>query len=114
MNTGVETKVAAGSFTAALTGILTWVLVTFIPYFHKGLPPDLAAIIPAIAGWAGASIAGWAAPHTPRAVATALTAAAEAGAGAGGARGTAARRAWGSKAAAEPAGDDDPAAVHDS
>jgi hypothetical protein len=61
----VETKTAAAVF----TGLLTWILVTDIPAFHGGLPPDLAAVLPVLAG----AVGGWLAPHTPRTTARATT-----------------------------------------
>lgn len=66
MQQPVETKVAAGSFSAAVTGFLTWILVTYVPAFRNGLPPDLGAILPILIGWACGTVASWAAPHTSR------------------------------------------------
>ena len=54
----VETKTAAALF----TGLLTWMLVTYVPAFRNGLPSDLAAVLPVIVG----AVGGWFAPHTPR------------------------------------------------
>ena len=64
----IETKVAAGSFTGIAAGLLTWALVAYVPAFKTGLPPQLAAFIPVIAGWLVSTVAGYLAPHTPRAV----------------------------------------------
>lgn len=69
---GVETKVAAGSATAALTGLLTWALVTFVPTFRAGLAPQLATFLPIAVGWVLSTAAGYLAPHTPRPEAPAL------------------------------------------
>lgn len=63
---GIETKVAAGSVTAVVTGLLTWALVTFVPMFRTGLPPQLATFLPIAVGWALSTAAGYLAPHTPR------------------------------------------------
>lgn len=65
---GVETKTAAASATAIVTGLLTWVLVTFVPVFRTGLPPQLATFLPVAVGWALSTSAGYLAPHTPRPV----------------------------------------------
>ena len=60
----VETKVAASTIAAALTGVGLWVLQTYA--FHGDVPlPVLAAvqtIVPAFVTFA----AGYMAPHTPR------------------------------------------------
>jgi hypothetical protein len=64
MSTGIETKVAASSGTSVITGIVTWILVTYIPVFHSGLPAPLAAFLPWIVSAVSGAIAGYAAPHT--------------------------------------------------
>jgi hypothetical protein len=62
----VETKTAAHASAAAVTGVITWALVQFVPYFHAGLPGPLATFLPfAVSGFLGAA-AGFLAPHTPR------------------------------------------------
>jgi hypothetical protein len=63
---GVEAKVAAGSVTGIVTGLLTWALVTYVPAFRTGLPPQLAAFLPVAIGWALSTYAAWRVPHTPR------------------------------------------------
>lgn len=62
----VETKVAAGSSVAAVTGMITWVLVTFVPAFQHGVPPQLATFLPYVVSALLGSIAAYMAPHTPR------------------------------------------------
>ena len=62
----IETKVAAGSFTGIITGLLTWALVAYVPAFRAGLPPPVAALIPWAVAWLAHSAAGYMAPHTPR------------------------------------------------
>lgn len=59
-----ETKVFAQFTTASLTGIVTWVLTTYV--FKGALPPQLATFLPyAVPAFAGL-VAGWWAKHTPR------------------------------------------------
>jgi hypothetical protein len=62
----IETKVAAGSATGIVTGLLSWALVSYIPAWHNGIPATLLPFIPAIAGWLCATAAGYLAPHTSR------------------------------------------------
>ena len=64
----IETKVAVGSFTGILTGLVTWVLVAYVPAFRAGLPGPVAALIPVAVAWLAHSAAGYLAPHTPRAL----------------------------------------------
>ena len=40
----VETKVAAGGATTIVTGAITYILVTFVPSFHSGVPANLQEI----------------------------------------------------------------------
>lgn len=62
----IETKVGAGSFAGAVTGLLTYVLVTFVPALHAGLPPELATLLPIGIGWLCHTATAWLAPHTQR------------------------------------------------
>lgn len=62
----IEAKVAAGSAASTVTGILTWLLVTYVPAFHSGLPTALAALLPFIVATALGSATAYLAPHTPR------------------------------------------------
>ncbi len=70
----VETKTAASASAGVVTGVITWILVTYVPVFRTGLPAPLATFLPYIVSVVLASAAGWLAPHTPRPDAT-LTAA---------------------------------------
>lgn len=70
----IESKVAAGSFTGIVTGLLTWALVAYVPAFRTGLPPPVAAFIPVAVGWLLSSVAAYRAPHTPRPVPASVTA----------------------------------------
>lgn len=65
-NQPVETKVAASSATSVLTGVITWILVTYVPVFHAGLPGPLATFLPWIISAVTATAAGYLAPHTSR------------------------------------------------
>ena len=62
----IETKVAAGSFTGILTGLITWALVAYVPAFRAGLPAPVAALIPVAVAWLAHSVAAYEAPHTHR------------------------------------------------
>lgn len=63
----VETKTAAAASVSTVTGIVTWVLVTYVPAFHAGLPASLATFLPFIVASVLGAASGWLAPHTPRA-----------------------------------------------
>ena len=62
----IETKVGAGSFAGAVTGLLTYVLVTFVPALHAGLPAELSTLLPILVGWLCHTATAWLAPHTTR------------------------------------------------
>ena len=66
MKDPVEIKTAAGGASAIISGVITWILVTYVPAFHDGLPSTLATFLP----WAVSAILGAAAsylaPHTAR------------------------------------------------
>ena len=68
MSSVVETKVAAGSFTGILSGLVVWALVAYVPAFRTGLPAPVAALIPVAVAWLIHSVTGYMAPHTPRPV----------------------------------------------
>lgn len=63
-NRATETKTKASSATAAATGLLLWVLQTYV--FKGAVPPVLESwiyvLVPGILSWA----AGYFAPHTHR------------------------------------------------
>jgi hypothetical protein len=64
--TGVETKVAAGSSVAVLSGVVVWALTTFIPAWRAGIPVQLQPFIPmAVSAFLG-TLAAYRAPHTHR------------------------------------------------
>lgn len=62
----VETKVAAGASVSTLTGVVTWILVSWVPAFRSGLPPALASFLPYIVSSVLGAAAAYLAPHTPR------------------------------------------------
>ncbi len=64
----VEAKVAYGSFTGILTGLVVWALVAYVPAFRSGLPVPVAALIPVAVAWLAHSVTGSLAPPTPRPV----------------------------------------------
>ncbi len=66
MTAPIETKVKAGSTAGALTGLVIWALVAYVPAFHDGVPEPVVAIIPVVLSVIGGGIAAWLAPHTSR------------------------------------------------
>jgi hypothetical protein len=68
MTAPVESKVAAAASASAITGVITWILVTYVPTLHGGLPASLATFLPFVVASAIGAISGYMAPHTPRAV----------------------------------------------
>lgn len=62
----VEAKTAAHASAAALTGVITWILVTYVPAFAAGLPGPLATFLPFLVSAVLGAASGWLAPHTPR------------------------------------------------
>jgi hypothetical protein len=63
----VETKTAAAASASTVTGVIAWMLVSWVPEFHSGLPPALATFLPFIIASVLGAISGYVAPHTPRA-----------------------------------------------
>lgn len=53
----------AGAASGAVTGLVIWALVTWVPAFRSGLPQPVAAVLPFALGWAGHVIAAWASRH---------------------------------------------------
>jgi len=66
MTAPVEAKTAAHASAAAVSGVITWVLVQFVPAFRHGLPAPLATFLPFIVSAFLGAAAGWATPPTPR------------------------------------------------
>jgi hypothetical protein len=73
----VETKVTASSLAAALSGVVLWVLQTYV-FKGNNVPAGAVTLvdvgIPAVCAW----MAGYLAPHTPRPAAPAAPPAAPA------------------------------------
>ena len=53
----------AGAASGAVTGLVIWALVTWVPAFRSGLPQPVADVLPLALGWAGHVLAAWAAKH---------------------------------------------------
>jgi hypothetical protein len=62
----IETKVAAGSFTGILSGLIAWALIAYVPAFKTGLPEQVAVFLPVAVAWLLSTGAGYLAPHTHR------------------------------------------------
>jgi Na+/proline symporter len=62
----IETKVAASAASGMLAGVITWILTTYVPAFHSGLPPALASFLPYIITLVASTLSGYLAPHTSR------------------------------------------------
>jgi Na+/proline symporter len=62
----IEAKVKAGAAGGTLVGLISWLLVAFVPAFHNGLPPAVAALLPVVLGVVASTVSGYMAPHTPR------------------------------------------------
>ena len=63
----IEAKVKAGAAGGTLVGVVAWLLVAFVPAFHDGLPPAVAALLPVVLGIVASTVSGYMAPHTVRA-----------------------------------------------
>ena len=62
----IEAKVKAGAAGGTLVGVVAWLLVAFVPAFHDGLPPSVAALLPVVLGVVASTVSGYMAPHTVR------------------------------------------------
>ena len=61
----IEAKVAAGASVTGVAGVITWILVAWVPAF-RSLPPALAQFLPYIVSCVLGAAAAYLAPHTPR------------------------------------------------
>lgn len=59
MAIAVSAKIKATSAVASVTGFITYLLVTFVPSFHSGLPTDLATLLPYVIAVVLGVAAGW-------------------------------------------------------
>ena len=55
----INPKLAASSLTATIVGMITWLLVSYVPTFHHGLPVDLANLLPGLVGIAVGFVGGY-------------------------------------------------------
>lgn len=62
----VETKVKAGAAAGAVTGIVVWALVSYVPAFKNGVPQPIMDALPFVLAWIGHTVAAYLAPHTSR------------------------------------------------
>lgn len=62
----IEKKTAASASASVIVGVVAWILVTYVPAFHSGLPPALATFLPWVVSAVGASAASYFTAHTPR------------------------------------------------
>lgn len=62
----VETKVKAGAAAGAVTGIVVWALVSYVPAFKNGVPQPVVDALPFVLAWIGHTVAAYLAPHTSR------------------------------------------------
>lgn len=62
----VETKVQAGTLSGAVTGLVVWALVAYVPAFHDGVPKPVTDAIPVILAVLAWFIGAYLAPHTNR------------------------------------------------
>lgn len=53
----LTSKAKAGSIATLLLGALTWILVSFVPAWHHGLPVTVAAMLPALVAFLAGLIA---------------------------------------------------------
>jgi hypothetical protein len=62
-NNVISAKVSNGGLAGALAGVVSSLLVTFIPAFHGGLPAIVQTLIPVGIGTAGYLIGGYLSKH---------------------------------------------------
>lgn len=66
MSAPVERKVSAASLSAALSGVVVWVLSTYV--FHGAVPEGVESLLDTAIPAVSAFLAGWLVKHTPREV----------------------------------------------
>lgn len=63
-NSRVERKVSVASLSAALSGVLVWVLSTYV--FHGVVPEGVQSLLDVAIPAVSAFVSGWLVKHTPR------------------------------------------------
>jgi len=59
----VSGKVTVGTLSGLLLALVTWILTTFVPPWHSGIPTILAQLLPGLLGAVGYFAGGWLAKH---------------------------------------------------
>jgi len=73
--TPVSGKAYGATIGTILLGVVTFILTTYVPYFHHVLPPTLAQLLPVICAGIGAFAGAWLSKHqvTPAELGIAVT-----------------------------------------
>jgi hypothetical protein len=59
----VSPKVANGTLSGLAVSVVTWILTTYIPTFHNGLPQNIRDLLPALVGVGGFYVGGYLSKH---------------------------------------------------
>jgi hypothetical protein len=59
----IDRKVKAGTLTSALSGLVLWLLVSFVPAFHHGVPIPVADAIPVAVSVVSGFVAAYSTKH---------------------------------------------------
>lgn len=59
------TPARTGAAIGAVTGVIVWALMSWVPAFHNGVPEAVVAAIPVAVAWAGHVIGARMTPHPP-------------------------------------------------
>lgn len=59
----ISPKVSGGTLAGLPAAIMTWILTTYIPAFHSGIPPQIQPLVPALVGVIGFFWAGYSSKH---------------------------------------------------
>lgn len=62
-NAPVSPKVSNGTLSGLAVSVVTWILTTYIPAFHNGLPTQVRDLLPALVGVIGYFGAGYLSKH---------------------------------------------------
>jgi hypothetical protein len=66
VNAPIEAKVKALVAGGLPVGLVSALLVAYVPAFHSGLPPVVVALLPFVLALVSSTAAAWLAPHTVR------------------------------------------------